>query len=301
MRIVEALIRAYQAEVYPPFSGPVKLTVAQARLLLSESPVAAPPTDEEWEAMVAAGLPGWTVLGLPTELVATDAESTPWANGWRPDGKPLLNVGGRIPGDAAPMQLPDHHALAFDPRNPMAAIRADLARQRGDVTADVDTHVALADLAGFTVEEWGSDGERMVLTHECGWFENVDEDAAGLPDIVGQALAHARGECLPPRPVEAYVPPAPELAAAMGAALDDLRRTGHADMSPEVLALVEETYGPIGWAKPWLDAALATALATPLVEHRNVPPALAGPAPVFDERVPPGHAWAFPRDGWRLP
>ncbi len=84
-RIVEALIRAYQADVYPPFSGPVKLTADQARRLLSESPVAELPTDEEWEVMVAAGLPGTAVLGLPIALVATDEESTPWANGWRPN------------------------------------------------------------------------------------------------------------------------------------------------------------------------------------------------------------------------
>jgi hypothetical protein len=88
MRIVEALIRAVQAKTYPPFSGPMKLTAAQAWRLLSESPVDGTPTKEEWEAMVAAGLPGSQVPGLPIELVATDEESTAWANGWRPDDAP---------------------------------------------------------------------------------------------------------------------------------------------------------------------------------------------------------------------
>jgi hypothetical protein len=135
------------------------------------------------------------------------------------------------------------------------------------------TTVDLVDLAGFEVEEWGNDGERLVLTHSCGWFEDADPDAAGLPAIVGQALAHARGECLPPRPpAEPYVTPPPAVVADMYRAFDDLRRTGSAEMTPEALALADDLYGPVGCARPWLEQALAAALATVL------PPALAGPA-----------------------
>jgi len=76
--IIEALIRAVdgaRAAHHREFAGPVKLTATQARQLLDESGQQ-PPTDEEWAALVAAGLPDSTVLGLPIDLVDTDEEST---------------------------------------------------------------------------------------------------------------------------------------------------------------------------------------------------------------------------------
>lgn len=157
-----------------------------------------------------------------------------------------------------------------------------------------DTRVDLADLSGFEVEEWGSDSDQLVLTHRCGWYADIALGDAFLGNIVIAALEHRRGECLPPQPpAEPYVPPAPAVVADMYRAFDDLRRTGSAEMSPEAVALMEDLYGPVGWARPWLEKALAA------FEHTDVPPVLAGPAVVFDDRVPRGHAWAFPRDGWR--
>jgi hypothetical protein len=145
----------------------------------------------------------------------------------------------------------------------------------------IGTRVDLADLAGFEVEQADFDNEQLTLTHRCGWYEDIAPDSAGLSAVVGQALAHARGECLPPQPsAEPYVAPDPVVVADMYRAFDDLRRTGSAEMSPEAAALMEDLYGPIGWARQWLEQALTA------FEHADVPPALAGPAIVLDMAGP---------------
>ena len=64
---------------------------------------------------------------------------------------------------------------------------------------DPVTHIRLDDLAGFAVDEWGQDGDRLVVKHDCDWFEDVTEQPAPLRTTVLQALAHRRAGCEPPR------------------------------------------------------------------------------------------------------
>lgn len=178
-----------------------------------------------------------------------------------------------------------------------------------DVTAPEDMHVWIGDLSGFEVEEWAGDDGQLALTHRCGWGEEVLNGSAFLGNIVVQALEHRRSGCLPTPPLaEPYVAPDREVVEAMHEALHNLARTGQAEVAENVAALMEDVYGPIGWARPHLEAALAA------FEHTDVPPALAalpshtstgtcqcspivaGSAVVhLDDRVPPGHGWALPR------
>ena len=59
--------------------GPICLTAKQARQIHTEAGLT---PAEEFDALLAAGLPDVQMLGVPLQLVATQTESTPYLEGW---------------------------------------------------------------------------------------------------------------------------------------------------------------------------------------------------------------------------
>lgn len=59
--------------------GPIRLTEAQVRQIHAEAGLT---PQEEFEALLSAGLPCVQILCLPLQLVDTQAESTPYLEGW---------------------------------------------------------------------------------------------------------------------------------------------------------------------------------------------------------------------------